>query len=496
MHNEEQTQILTDSARQTIISEAVLAESMAATDTPSKASPQVVYLDIDGAETAYYNRELDICVANVLVEDSGLDAAVISSIVADLNGQFGNDVVFTSSMPDDGLYSTIYIGVTSAFDEYGSFLGLAETIDSGNIIPDDNAFVLLDSTAATSLVTSVIAHEAGHIVYGYNHGKDELLSFAAGLNVNVPTEYDPIQTKTISKGRTENDTTIDAGVGLYVLNGGIANRTIITHGGQVFVSIGGVANSAKVMSDGMLFVYNKGIANSTTVNNMGQLIVSSGGTANGTTVMGKLIVCSGTANNTIVNSGNFRVSGGVVSSTIVNDSYFEVMSGGMANDTIINSAVMHVDGGIANSTTMNSGGTIYVSSGTFASSGGTANSTTLNAGVMWVARKGMTNVTKVNSGGILIASSGGILNNTTLDHGGSLSVRGGTVNNTLICSGGWMGVLYGEANSTIVKSGGVMEVNKGGILRGTHVIEGTLNVGADVDAAGATISLTISQRSS
>ncbi len=156
-----------DSGIQTVIPQAAIA------------SPQTIYLDFDGANASYYNRALGIYIDNVAVEDSGFDSATISVIVDALNGQFGNDVLFTSELPSEGDFSTIYIGVTSAFDEYGSFYGLAETIDSGNQIRDDNAFVLLDSSASAELVVSVIAHEAGHIVSGYDHYGEGLDRYAA-----------------------------------------------------------------------------------------------------------------------------------------------------------------------------------------------------------------------------------------------------------------------------------------------------------------------------
>ena len=87
---------------------------------PQLATPQVVFLDFDGAETSYHNRDLDISFDNVRVEASGFDAETISVIVDALNAQFGDDVVFTAELPTDN-YSTIYVGVTSAFDGYGSF---------------------------------------------------------------------------------------------------------------------------------------------------------------------------------------------------------------------------------------------------------------------------------------------------------------------------------------------------------------------------------------
>jgi len=52
-------------------------------------------------------------------------------------------VTFTTARPTPAAkYSTIYVGGDdSAFSQYGSFLGLAEDVDVGNQIPDDNALV-------------------------------------------------------------------------------------------------------------------------------------------------------------------------------------------------------------------------------------------------------------------------------------------------------------------------------------------------------------------
>ena len=117
---------------------------------------------------------VNIFIDNITVDDSGFDSTAISYIVAALNAQFDDDVVFTAELSETDEYSTIYIGITSAFDAYGDFLGLAETIDSGNQIHDDNAFVFLNSTVSVELVTSVIAHETEHLVNGLEHDVDGL----------------------------------------------------------------------------------------------------------------------------------------------------------------------------------------------------------------------------------------------------------------------------------------------------------------------------------
>jgi hypothetical protein len=164
MSEESQQLVASDGGIQTIVPQS------------TAVSPQIVYLDFDGAATLY-NGEL-LTINDVVVEDSGFDSESITLIVTALNDQFGDDVVFTAELPQTDEYSTIYVGVTSAFEEYGDFLGIAETLDSGNQNHNDNAFVLLNSTASTDLVTSVIAHETEHIVGELIHGNGALNAYA------------------------------------------------------------------------------------------------------------------------------------------------------------------------------------------------------------------------------------------------------------------------------------------------------------------------------
>ena len=131
---------------------------------------QYVYLDFDGEVTTYRNNDLDITL-DVEVEDSGMSKEQKQYILAELSARYTlDDIVFTIEKPADMVeYSTIYIGQTDDFDKYGSFSGLAETIDKGNQIKNDNAFVAADTTGDLDTVVSVIAHEVDHIVYGKSH---------------------------------------------------------------------------------------------------------------------------------------------------------------------------------------------------------------------------------------------------------------------------------------------------------------------------------------
>jgi len=135
----------------------------------SAAEKQVVYLDFDGGETRYTNRDLNLTL-DVKVDDSGLTADRIKEITAQLNRQYAEEnIVFVSTAPVTGEYSTVYVGNTKAFESYGEFYGLAETVDVDNQIKNDNAFVILDQSYSNAEIISVIAHETDHIVSGETH---------------------------------------------------------------------------------------------------------------------------------------------------------------------------------------------------------------------------------------------------------------------------------------------------------------------------------------
>ena len=149
-------------------------------DRDLQAAPrQIIYLDFDGELTQYRNADLNLSIDNVQVTDSRLTRERIAGIIAGLNTAFSvYDVVFASERPKDTAYSTIFVGRTNAFDQYGSFAGLAETVDLGNRIKDDNAFVLLDAANTDSDIVSTIAHEAEHLIGTLDHGGNGLDRYA------------------------------------------------------------------------------------------------------------------------------------------------------------------------------------------------------------------------------------------------------------------------------------------------------------------------------
>ena len=128
--------------------------------------PQIVYLDFDGAETVYRNTDLNISI-NVEVEDSSFSREEQQFILNQLSEKYSDSLIsFTTEMPVEGPYSTIFIGTTDAFAQFEDFQGIAETIDKDNRIKDDDAFVFADSRTDLDTAVSIIEHELGHIVFG------------------------------------------------------------------------------------------------------------------------------------------------------------------------------------------------------------------------------------------------------------------------------------------------------------------------------------------
>jgi FG-GAP repeat protein/fibronectin type III domain protein len=139
------------------------------------SSDQTIFIDFDGAEgVSYDNDALDIHIDNLSVSDSGLSEEEQFEIITILNTTFvGTGVSFTIEVPTDEEYSTIYVGVTtSQSGEWelmtANFLGLSETIDVGNQINDDDAFIFTDNLNSINTISETIVHEAGHLL-GFEH---------------------------------------------------------------------------------------------------------------------------------------------------------------------------------------------------------------------------------------------------------------------------------------------------------------------------------------
>ncbi|MCB1064158.1 MAG: LEPR-XLL domain-containing protein, partial [Verrucomicrobiae bacterium] len=143
---------------------------------------QVFFLQFEGAENVSYRGPVPV--SGLTIPEFGIEGlnetgreVFLDEIVAALNELFGEaGVTFTKESPTDvSEFSTVFVGGTDdAFSDYGSFLGLAEQVDVGNVDHSDNALVFAESIwrdgmtaeAYAEELTRVIAEEAGHLV-GY-----------------------------------------------------------------------------------------------------------------------------------------------------------------------------------------------------------------------------------------------------------------------------------------------------------------------------------------
>jgi len=533
--------------------ELLIPNSGLQTVVPQLAAPQYVFLDFDGAVTSYRNRDLDILIDGIQIDDSGFDSETITLIVAALNDRFGDGIVFTADLPQTDDYSTVYVGTTRAFDAYGHFLGLAETIDVGNQIRNDNAFVFLNSAASLDTVVYAVAHETEHIVYGMEHGGEGLERYAADIYVK--------------NGAVSNGLTVSSGTTMHVSSGGTANVTIVSgHSANMHVSSGGTAIATTVTS-GSMYVCSGGTANSTTVNRAGKMHVLSGGTASGTLTRdyGSIFIFSGgTASATTMNGGDvFIYNGGVANGATVNGGFLNVPSGGTANSTTVNGGDLNVSsGGTANSTTVNGGkmlvsnggtatdidwtpcvGSVYVEDGAYATfvsqykgcyfgsndillSSGMTLENKIVSGSMYVFASGTANNTTVNGSGYMCIFSGGTaLNIDWTPCVGSVYVEDGAYatfvsqykgcylgsSNALLSSGMTLenkivsGSMYvfasGTAYSTTVSRGGRMYVSSGGTVNATtvnssgylHIFSGGTANATTVNSSGTCTSLAVAR---
>ena len=169
---------------------------------------QVIYLDIDGQEDVTYNgpvivENVDVPAFSVPDALAGQEQAIIGEVLDHLGNTFAETgLSFTTTRPNTGTkYSTVYIGGNdSEFAEFGSFLGLAEQVDTGNTNPADNGFVFSENfTGQTfdeyaSELASVISHESSHLL-GWAHSSNAesegpLSSVAASKSGSNSSNYE------------------------------------------------------------------------------------------------------------------------------------------------------------------------------------------------------------------------------------------------------------------------------------------------------------------
>ena len=397
---------------------------------------QYIYLDFDGELTSY-NGEI-LTIDHVEVKDSSLTEERINSIVSELNSRYAaQNVIFVTSRPESIEYSTIYIGKTEAFSPYGNFAGLAENIDHGNQIKNDNAFVMLDSTSSNESIISTISHETDHLLGTLDHGGEGLNAYAVnydianGMNVNnVPLQEN--DSMYLYSGGIANGTTVGFSGYLDVASGGTANNTVVEHLGSMHISTGGVANKIITDTGGNVVIFCSGSADDVTVNHGGYLYVSSGGSAQNIKETGGYVgIEEGAAVSFVSNTISGCFSGGSVS-IHSQTSAVDVSLSATAKMTVF-------AGGVASNTYLR--GNSYYQPFLNISSGGYAKETTVsNDAWLYVSHGGFVESTLVESGNMSVLSGG---------TASKITISGSPQSNGMLYVYGTAGEVYADSDASV-----------------------------------------------
>ena len=459
---------------------------------PQIAAPQLVYLDFDG-ELASYNGEL-LTIDRVEVEDSGLTQPQIIRIVSELNKEFeGQNIVFTAEKPASGEYSTVFIGGTSAFEPFGSFAGLAETVDTGNAVRNDNAFVILKGGESIEAIIDTIAHETQHLIGTLDHGGEGLGRYAwvetlslsnvssSGLKIGQDSGNDAGYVSASSA--TLVSTTVNSGGCLSAFRGQLTS-TVVNSSGVVYLSRGS-ATAATI--NGGRFHLRQATLVSATVSNDGVLTLFTGSVSSATVNSASIIVSGGSANGMTLNNASMYIhSGGVVSGlALTSGGYASIQySGLISSGTVFSSSYILNSGGELKAIRL-SGGRIHCAYG------GQATGIT-----------GVNGSLSMDSGGkILSAAIGGsadfeirnngIASSMTSYLSARMAVRGGgsAVNTTL--NSATVFVRSGGCVRNLSMSRGIMYLSGSAILSGSIVNGGKLVTGGLVNAFGATYTVNL-----
>ncbi len=425
---------------------------------PAIVLAQIIYLDFDGELTRYEGEILTL--DNVEVQDALLTAERINNIVSQLNERYASKgIQFVTQRPVGQEYSTIFVGKTDAFDQYGTFKGLAETIDEGNANKTDKAFVNLDTTATDTEIISTIAHETDHLLGTLNHGGDGLQAYA---------DYNR-----------------------YDVSSGITSSGVILGSGEsMYVSSCGTATSATVNYGGTLVLLNGGVVVDTIVNSGGILSISAGASATGivadSTARLNINLSSETLVEGTIGGNAFMCSDGYVSGfTVANSSsYFSLSSGvvGSALTVVSTGILFATEGSFIDQLTVSRRGSAYI--------WGSANNATIySSGSMTVYSGAYVNGVSVQEYGSLIINSGGAATVTGIvGHKDSVIfaditsqtrlIQGTHGDNAFTISNGSMG------NGVVTF---VPLVSEGGVLNSVTIIENCY-IGSGGSAGAITVS--------
>lgn len=307
----------------------------------------------------------------MIVEHSELSEERIEYILTELNKKYAaENIVFVTKIPGGiAEYSTIYIGKTEAFDSYGSFAGLAETLDKNNENKTDKAFVMLNAANSNEEIINTISHETDHITGKLNHGGE--INCSEGMASDI----------TIKRGGI-----LRTNYSCYVTNTTSADGTI------------------EVVSSGKL----SGKVENVTL--YGDFHLQSA-TLNNCTIAGSESVTSiSLGENCLAENTVIGVSG-----------CMNVIAKAVAINTVITSGgSMQLNGGRADFYSCNASKVVISSGGVFSNNGKAEDVIISSGGSMIAQYNGMATNTKVCAGGSMI------LSNTAM-HRGSLNIADGAI---------------------------------------------------------------------
>ncbi len=382
------------------------------------ARKQLIYLDFDGA-VADYNGEI-LQIDDVAVSHSGIEAERIAEIVYALNQNYSAlGVAFVSEIPKTGEYSTIFIGKTSCFDRYGKFYGVAETIDKGNLLNSDNAFVMLDSDANNAQIIDIISHETDHLLGILDHGGEGLLRYAHKEIAFGGTVHDKEKIVISSCGCQDDSICYDEAIG-----------AIVESGGQLLLQTG-IASNLTVKSGGFASAAPATLVSGAYVYAGGTLDIKPGAKVSGNvTALGRVCISSGAFLNVTKKytlTGTLTASGGGIHTE-------------SASYKIGEKAIFSGSAGGDHDGLMNLGGSVYVGSSALFKN----NNSSYIGGAIY------------NTGSMTIADKAKFLNN--------YAERGGAIGNS-----GWMKIgssAVFSGNSNWYVAGGIAILNQGTMIIG------------------------------
>ena len=300
---------------------------------------------------------------------------------------------------------------------------------------------------------------------------------------------------TLSSGQSASNTLI-VGSGRMTLDGGRAENILLQ---------GNSAAANYYGSRGMLIAKNGGAVKDVEAFNLGEIYVSSGGKAENVVLHSSgmaMVYSGGNLSGLTIESGGYAYNygGTITNATLDGSLYITGSQGGVLSSAFVNAyiAIYATGGAVASNIVFGSKGSAYIYSGAV------LKGVSCDNGYLYAASDGIIKNAEISPGGRIVAAAKGrtedvILKNKTSQYvysggtairtsamGGWLNVsNGGVVSNTLIGSGGSMSLRDGaKAYGLTVEQGGVVYSWQQGYMYGKLTIGGRVQDVSTESVAG------------